>query len=161
VTDFAADALPGHQPAPGTGTERPPGVVYAAAIVTWVGATMTAAFTLLLTVGLLWMATPLFDTFDSGADNPRWWLIGTAAIVVALSLAADVAALFVFRGRRWAQWMLVGLCVVAALGGVVSGYYIAPLVVTAATVSVVVLLVLPDSRAWFREAHSRSRGLQR
>jgi hypothetical protein len=46
---------------------------------------------------------------------------------------------------------------VAALGGVVSGYYIAPLGVTAASVAVIVLLLLPDSHAWFRAMHMSDR----
>lgn len=157
MTDSPAHAVPGHQPTRLAGLQRPPGVVSAAAVVTWVGATMTAAFTLLLTVALLWVAAPIFDVFDSGPDNPRLWLVGTAAFIVALSVAADVIALLVLRGHRWAQWVLVGLSVVAALGGVVSAYYIAPLVVTAASVAVVVLLLLPDARAWFRASHMPDR----
>jgi hypothetical protein len=124
--------------------------VYAAVIVTWVGATSTAAITLLMTVGLLWIAAPIFDAFGSGADNPRTWLIGFAAIVIVVSVLANVIALFVMRGHRWAQWLLVILSVVAALGGVMAGYYIAPLAVTAAAVAVAVLLLLPDARTWFR-----------
>jgi hypothetical protein len=124
--------------------------VYAAVIVTWVGATSTAAITLLVTVALLWIAAPMFDMFGSGADNPRIWLIGFAAIVIVVSVLADVIALFVMRGHRWAQWLLVILSVVAALGGVMAGYYIAPLAVTAAAVAVAVLLLLPDAQTWFR-----------
>ena len=148
-------SFPAHPPQ--TGLTRPPGVVYAAAVVTWVGATGTAALTLLLTVGLLWVAAPIFDTFASGPDNPRWYVIGAATIVLALSAAADVVAVYMLRGHDWARWVLVGLSVVAALGGVISAYYIGPLIVTAAAVVVVVLLLLPDARAWFRESHRRPR----
>jgi hypothetical protein len=146
-----------HQPAGLAQGPQPPGVVYAAAVVTWVGATVTAAFTLLMTVGTLWVLAPMFDAFDSGTDNPRWWLIEAAAIVVAVSVAADVTALFLLRGHRWARWVLLGLCVLAALGGVMAAYYIAPLVVTAGAIAVAVLLFLPDARRWFRESRMTDR----
>ena len=97
-------------------------MVSAAAVVTWVGATGTAALTMLLTVGRLWFAAPVFGAFGSGSGNPRWLLVGVAVVVVALSAAADVVAVFVLRGHRWARWALVGLSMVAALGGLVSAY---------------------------------------
>jgi hypothetical protein len=136
-------------------------VVYAAAVVTWVVASGTAALTLLLTAGLLWVASPLFDAFDSGTDNPRLFLVVAAAVVVALSVAADIVAVFVLRGQAWAQWGLVALSVVAAFGGVISAYYIGPLIVTAAATAVVVLLLLPDARAWFRTSHVPDRASER
>ena len=129
---------------------RPPGVVQAAAVVTWIVATGTAVSTLFLAVGFLVVAGPVFDTFGPGSDNPRWWIVGAAGTVVALAAAADVVALFIHRGHRWARWVLIGLSVVAALGGLALAYCVAPLVVTAAAVAVVVLLLLPDARAWFR-----------
>jgi hypothetical protein len=130
--------------------ERPPGVVYAAAVVTWIGATGTAALTAFLTAGVLLVAGPVFDAFEGGPENPQWFAVGAAVVVVALSAAADVVAFFMLRGRRWARWALVGLSTVAGVCGVMSAYYIAPLVVTAAAVAVIVLLLLPDARAWFR-----------
>ena len=153
VTGSSAMALPGHQPPRVAAQTKPPGVVSAAAVVTWVVSTGTAALTLLLTVGLLWVVAPVFDTFGSGQGNPRWWLVGAAAVVVSFSAAADVAAVFVLRGHRWARWVLIGLSVLAALGGVVSAYYVVPLVVTAAAMVVVVLLLFPDAREWFRASH--------
>jgi hypothetical protein len=127
-------------------------VVHAAAVVTWVGATGTGALTLLLTIGLLWIAAPVFDAFGSGSDNPRSFVVAAAAVIVALSAAADIVAVYMFRGHRWARWALLGLSVLAALGGLASAYYVGPLLVTAAAVSVVVLLLLPDARAWFGAA---------
>ena len=76
-------------------------MIYAAAVVTWVAATVTAFVSLLLTATLLWVASPIFEYFESGLSNPKW-------------------------------------------------IYLAPLLVTAAAGSVVVLLLLPDARAWFR-----------
>lgn len=119
-------------------------------MVTWIVATWTAALTLFLTVGFLVVAAPIFDAFDAGPDNPAWAVAGAAGVVVALSSAADVVAVLMLRGNRWARWALVGLSMVSALGGVISSYYIAPLAVTAAASAVVVLLLVPDARAWFR-----------
>jgi hypothetical protein len=125
-------------------------VVTAAAVVTWVAATGTAAFTFFLTAGLLLTAGPVFAVFDSGSGDPRWFLVGAAAAVLVLSAAADVVAVFVLHGHRWAPWVLVGLSVVAAVGGLMLAYYIVPLTVTAAAAAVGVLLLLPESRRWFR-----------
>ncbi|MGE5719827.1 MAG: hypothetical protein ACM3XQ_08130 [Nocardioidaceae bacterium] len=150
MTDLPPGLQPPHEP-------RRPGVVSAAAVVTLVGATGTAASTLLLTVGLLWVAAPVLDAFDSGSGDPRWPVLGAAAVVLALSAAADVVAAFVLRGHSWAQWVLVGLSVVAALGGLMMAYYIVPLVVTIAAVAVVVLLLLPESRRWFRAGQTPDR----
>jgi hypothetical protein len=127
-------------------------VVYGAAVVTWVAATLTAALAALLAVALLTLLGPAFGDFGAGSGNPRWWVVGGALVVVVLAAAADLAAFCIVRGRRWARWLLMALSVVAIAGGIVSAYYIAPLIVTAACISVVVLLVLPDSRAWFRGA---------
>jgi hypothetical protein len=119
-------------------------------VVTWIVATGTAAVTLILTVGVLVIAGPIFDTFGSGSDNPRWWLIVGATVVLVLSTAADVVAVFVLRGRGWARWALIGLSVVTVLGGVMSAYYLAPLGVAAAAVTVIVLLLMPSAKVWFR-----------
>jgi hypothetical protein len=150
VIDPSDQSLQVHPTPQVPGAERPPGGVYAAAVVTWIGATGTAALTVFLTAVLLLVAGPLFDAFEGGLENPRWLAVGAAVVVVTLSAAADVVAFFMLRGRRWAQWVLVGLSTVAVVCGVMSAYYIAPLVVTAAAVAVIVLLLLPDARAWFR-----------
>jgi hypothetical protein len=150
VTYPYADAHPFPQ---AVAPARVPGVVLAAAIVTWVVATGTAALTMLLTVGLLIVAGPVFDAFEPGADNPRWFVLAAGGVVVALSVVADVVALLVLRGQRWAQWVLVALSAVAALGGLFLAYYIAPLMITASAIAVIVLLLMPDAHAWSR--HSR------
>jgi len=129
-------------------------VVYAAAVLTWVAATGTALFTLLVTAILFWIAAPIFENFQSGSDNPRWIMLEFAVVIVAVSALADVVAIFVLRGRRWAQWSLIALCVVAALSGIITAYYLVPLLVTVAAVAVVVLLLLPDAHSWFSSTNA-------
>lgn len=153
MTDFPAAFYAARHPSLVSELPRPPAVVYVAAVLTWIVATGTAALTLLLAVAVLWIAAPLFDSFEPGLGNPRWFVIGATAVVIVLSALADAAAVFVVRGRSWARWMLVGLSVVATLGGLISAYYIGPLLVTAASVTVLVLLLLPDAGAWFRATH--------
>lgn len=99
-----------------------------------------------LAAGVLWTFAPVFDSFESGLENPRWFVIGAAAAVIALSVLADVVAVFLLRAHRWARWALLALSGVAASGGLMSAYLVGPLVVTAAAVTVIVLLLLPDAR---------------
>lgn len=144
MIDRPADLVPWSQAQPA----RPPATVVTAVVLTWLTATGTAALTLFLTVGFLWVAGPVFEVFEGGVENPRWWIVGAAAIVLVISAAADAAALFVLRGRRWAGWTLVGLCLVAAIGGVLTAYYIAPILVSLVAMTVATLLLMPSARAW-------------
>jgi dipeptide/tripeptide permease len=154
VTDSSAPLVPEYVATQVHGLLRPPGVVYAAAVMTWVAATGTALLTLLVTATVLWLAAPIFENFESGPHNPRWDMLAMAAVVVAVCVLADVVAIFVLRGRRWAQWLLIALCVLAALGGIITSYYVAPLLVTATAGAVAVLLLLPDARFWFRTSRA-------
>jgi hypothetical protein len=145
------DSLPEHPPAilhADVAAAGPPSVVQAAAILTWIGATGTAALTVLMTVAWLWVAAPVFAAFDSGPDNPRWWLIGFAVAVLALSAAAAVLAFRVWQGERWAWWGLLVLSALAAFAGVITAYAVIPLLVAALAMAAFVLLLLSDSRAW-------------
>jgi hypothetical protein len=131
------DSLPGYPraiPHGDAGAAKPPGVVQAAAILTWIGAAA-------------------FDAFESGPSNPRWWLIGLAAVSLALCAAAAFLARRVWRGDRWAWWGLVVLSAVAALGGVLTAYAVLPLLVAGLATATFVLLLLSDSRAWVGTAN--------
>lgn len=92
----------------------------------------------------------MFDAFEG--QNLQAYVVATIVVVVALAAAADVLAYWVFRGHRWARWVLVALSVASALCAAMLGYYVAPLVITAAASAVVVLLFLRPARAWFRSA---------
>ena len=136
-------------PAPSAaGSQRPPGVVVAAAVVTWATASITAAIALCSGVLVLLFGGPVFDVFEG--QNLQAYVVGTVVVVVALSAAADVLAYFVFRGHRWARWALVVLSIASAVPAAMLGYYVAPLTITTAALTVVVLLFLRPARAWFR-----------
>jgi hypothetical protein len=157
VTD-PLPAFPWAAPRGDDGPAEPPGVVQAAAIVTWIGAAGTAALTALMTVAWLWIAAPAFDAFDSGPDNPRWWLVGFAGVTLVLCALAAVLALRVWRGERWAWWGLVLLSALAAVGGVLTAYAVVPLLVAALAIATLVLLLLSDSRAWVGASHEGRAG---
>ena len=122
----------------------------AAAVVTWTAASITAAFTLCFGLLVLLLADPVFDAFEG--QNLQAYVVVTIAVVIALSAAANVLAYLVFRGHRWARWALVVLSTASALCAAMLGYYVAPLVITAAAIAVVVLLFWRPARAWFRSA---------
>ena len=120
----------------------------AAAVVTWTGASTTAAFALCFGVLVLLFGGPVFDVFEG--QNLQAYVVSAVLVVVVLSAAADVLAYLVFRGHRWARWALVVLAVASAVCAATLGYYVAPLGITAAALAVVVLLFLRPARSWFR-----------
>lgn len=142
------DAVADFPPPPVVGSNRPPGVVVAAAVATWTTASITAAFALCFGVLVLLFGDPVFDVFEG--QNLQAYVVAAVVVVMGLSAAADVLAYFVFRGHRWARWALVVLSVASAVCAAMLGYYVAPLVITAAALTVVVLLFLKPARAWFR-----------
>jgi hypothetical protein len=133
------------------GPDERPGVVLAAAVVTWTIASMTAALTLGLLVLVLFFGGPVLDAFQG--QDLRVYVVAAALVVIAFAAAADVLAYLVFRRHRWARWALVGLSVVSAVCAAMLGYYVAPLLVTVAALAVVVLLLMRPARAWFRSSH--------
>jgi hypothetical protein len=111
--------------------------------ITWLCSTGTALVTALLMLGALVFLEPLFDSFGSGGDDMRWVTYGGGVAVILVCAAADVVAWQLYRGHRWARWLLIGLSLVAAAGGVVLSYYIVPVVVSLTALTVIVLLLLP------------------
>jgi hypothetical protein len=109
---------------------------------------MTAAFALCFGVLVLLFGDPVFDVFEG--HNLWAYVVAAVVVVMVLAAAADVLAYLVFRGRRWARWALVVLSVASAVCAATLGYYVAPLVITAAGLAVVALLFLRPARAWFR-----------
>lgn len=115
---------------PPSAPDGPPGVVLAAAIVTWTAASITAALTFILSVLALLLGGPTFDAFQS--RDLQAYVAATALVVITLSVAADVLAYLVFRMHRWARWALIALSVISAACAAMLGYYLAPLLITAA-----------------------------
>lgn len=140
----------GWQPPP-TVAGRVPGVVLAAAIVTWVASSVTAALVAFGTAILLAVAGAALEAFDGrSGGHPAWAFAAAAGAVVLVCVAADVTAFFVLRRHAWARWTLIALSVPAGLAGAAFGSYVAPLAVTAAALAVVVLLTRPEARRWCR-----------
>jgi hypothetical protein len=108
---------------------------------------MTAAFALCLGVLALVFGGPVFDVFEG--QNLQAYVVAAVVVVIAFSAAADFLAYLVFRGKRWARWALVALSFASATCAAMLGYYVAPLVITAAALAVVMLLFLRAARAWF------------
>ncbi len=100
--------------------------VLIAAVLTWVVATGTAVVTALLMVMTGLFLGPVLDAFDSGSGNPRLIAYGIGAAVLLLCALADLVAWWVYRGHRWARWLLITLSLVAAAGGVALGYLVRP-----------------------------------
>lgn len=124
----------------------------AAAVVTWTAASITAAFALSFGVLALVFGGPVFDVFEG--QDLQAYVVAAFVGVIALSAAADLLAYLVFRGKRWARWGLVVLSLASAACAAMLGYYVAPLVITATALAVVVLLFLRPSRAWFRSGRA-------
>ena len=122
----------------------------AAVVVTWTAASIVGAFALCFGVLVLTFGDPVFDVFEG--QNLEAYVVASTLVVIALSAAADVLAYLVFRGRGWARWALVVLSLASAVCAATLGYYVAPLVITAAALAVVVLLFLRPARTWFRSA---------
>ena len=149
-SDDALAALP--TPSAAAEAQRPPGAVLAAAVVTWVTASLTAAIAVCLGVIVLLFGGAVLDVFEF--QYWRAYVVGTVVVVVALSATAGLLAYKVARGTRWARWALVVLSIASALPASMLGYYVAPLLITAAALAVVVLLFVRPARAWFRSTRT-------
>jgi len=145
VTDLAPPCPP-----VGTPASHLPGPVYAAVVVTWVASALTAGLTVLFTVAWLLLFHTVVEGFAGGSGNPQRWLITAAVVVVALSGVAALLARAVLRGSRRAYWGLLGLSLLAVVGGLFLVFFVLPLFLAAAAVAVIVLLLLPPSRSWAR-----------
>jgi hypothetical protein len=154
----SAPIPPPHQgwPPPGGplsvgGLPTPPVTIQLAVALTWLGSVGTAGLTFLTTIVWLWLGHAVFDKFDGGTGNPRFWLVVGALVTIALSVVAVGVAWQVWRGREWACWALLGLCAVTVVAGAITAAGALPMIPAALAFAVAVCLLLPQSRAWFRE----------
>lgn len=127
---------------------RPPRVVIAAAMCTWVAATGIAATTALLALGHLLAIAVLLAPFNGPAELV-WGVAGEGAAILSVCVGADLVALFVYRGQRWARWTLICLSACTVLGGLLAFQLIFPLALSLIAVAVIGLLLLPAADAWF------------
>lgn len=96
------------------------------------------------------LVATLLETFGSGTATSWGWVIGSVGVVLALSGAAAACAFQVLRARSWARWLLLALSSVTAVLGVLMFSLVVPLALAAAGIAVVVLLLVPEARSWFR-----------
>jgi hypothetical protein len=140
---------------------RRPGALLGACLVTWT-VTALALLTLLGSVAVL--ATDSGYVLDSMHEqNPTLAdqgisdhaILVTAFVMCGMfilwAVAALVVAVFCFRGRRWAWYVLMvfaaGLAAFSVLGALASLLMLLPL---AAAIAVLVMLLRPEVRAWMR-----------
>jgi hypothetical protein len=138
-----------YPPPPRTG---PPGVVQAAAILTYV----CTGLAMLTTLMFLAMAV-LVGSVVAG-DFQRSDLVH-AGVYLTLSAIFSIgggvlACWFAWQTTRRQGWARIGLTVLAALTVVLGGLTLSPpgLLAAAGAIAVLVLLFLPETNTWFREA---------
>lgn len=127
-----------------------PGAVLAAAIFTWVGSALSAGGAFFMALTFVVLLDPIFDTFEDGAADVRWSMVGATFLVVVLAALASVTAYFLLRRRRWAMWGLLVLSAFTTFVALMAAYYVWPILVSVCAAVAFVLLCLPDTRAWVR-----------
>lgn len=162
VAPYAATGGPYAVRAPVSVTGRPPAVTWAA-ILTWVGSGLTLVGTIASGVYLGLQPDVLLD--EVRAQNPDLETQGVSDdLLVGVSLAmlagfalwcaaACVVAFFVVRGHEWARITLIVSAATATavfLVGTVAGAYLLAITLGAG-IATIVLLVRPESRAWFAQ----------
>ncbi len=126
-----------------------PRSVSTAVQVTKVSTLVVGGFTTLLCIGAVVMLELLVDLFGR---ELQWWALGGGAVVLLLCALGYWTASLVDREGGRARWPLMTLTVIAGVLGVMTSYYVLPLVVSATAVWVLVLLLRGESREWFRSA---------
>lgn len=120
-----------------------PSSVLVSAILTWLFAAPTGLVVAFFgTVGV-----PILEAFSGEA---RTEIVALFVLTVALCVAACVAALCLLLRHAGARWTLIGLSAVSVAGSLVGAMLLLPLVITVASVTVIVLLMREDARDWFR-----------
>lgn len=139
---------------------RPLSVVWAC-LVTWLG-TLFVGFALLASIVLLALNPDAMMT-EVLAQNPEvnqegistTMLAGVSLVMLAgmllWAVAAGVLAVFVMRGHEWARITLLASAALVAVLSLLMALVAPPtLVLSGASVAVIVLLLRPDSAAWMR-----------
>lgn len=148
-----------------TGTPRPSAVLRAA-VMTWIFSGLTA-LGLMVTAAVVAVSpdTLLDDVHRRSPDLAEQGisddlLLGVTFVMIAglvlWCVASAVLAALVLRGVDWARIVLIifaALAAVLSLLALIAGAFLLALTLTA-SVSTILLLVRPDTAAWFRSRHS-------
>jgi hypothetical protein len=129
-----------------------PGTVQAAAIVTWVCCGITAVMTLFFVAASAFVGSIILGDFQR---TDRIQLIAFVAVAASVSfLGSALACWFAWLVWRRREWARIALVVSSAVALVLSVLTFGPHTVFVApgSVAVVVLLFLPQSNDWFRDA---------
>ena len=149
----AVGPLPGHEWAPPGQPPWPgpvPGVVRAAVIVTWFSCALAALAAIGLTVMSALIGSIVLPDFEPTARVQMVvFVLASLAVSLLACALASTCAWFVWRRRPWARVALAGCSALTLLSAAV---FVSPpsLLVLPGTASVLVLLFLPQSNAWFR-----------
>ncbi|MFL6105409.1 MAG: hypothetical protein ACJ72D_00370 [Marmoricola sp.] len=139
---------PAHGPVPAP----VPATVRAAAIVTYVCSAITVAMTLLMTLFLAFLGSIAFSFFDK-SDRGELVAFVLAGVLFSL-LCSAIACWFAWQTSRRKGWARYGLAVCSGLTVALSLAAFSPptLVGILGGAAVLVLLFVPESNAWFRNA---------
>lgn len=140
------------------GSDKRPGTVTAAAVLTMIGALGGVLMGVILMAGLSVDSTAISDQVrqDPSFDQIGWdvdqvlsaiWVV--AVIVTLWSLIALVLAVFVLRRQQWARWLLVASATVSALLSLLAILSIISIVPLILSVATVVLLFAGGANDWF------------
>lgn len=129
-----------------------PGTVRAATIVTYACSAVTAVMTVLMLLFAIFVGRFLLPQF-SGSDRNELVLFVLGGVGISFAGSALACWLAWQTGRRkgWARYALAGCSGVAAVFALMA---LSPptIVQLLGSVAVLVLLFLPESNTWFRDA---------
>lgn len=131
---------------------RPPGTVQAAVIVTWVCAGLSVLMTGFGLLAALFVGTLLFASFGGSdmAEMAVWFVVSTVVSLAATGLVCWFAWK-TWQRSGWARYALGGMSLLVMVLAVLS-FSLPGIAVFACAASVLLLLAMPSSTAWFRQA---------
>jgi len=147
----APGAPPSHPFEPST--DRRPGTVTAAAVLTWVGCGLAGAGCVLLMA--LSGADTFMQSFQDGSegqftrDEAQGILLGIGVVGFVWSVVASVLALLTVKRHGWARIVLTVSAVMAALVSLLTILSVVTVVTLVLAVAAVVLLFVGGANDWF------------
>ena len=128
-----------------------PATVRAATIVTYVCSAVTVAMTLLMVLFIAFVGRFVFGSFER-SDRTAMALFVLVGVLFSLGCSA-IACWFAWETGRRKGWARIGLAVCSGLTVVLSLLTFSPpsIVGILGGATVLVLLFVPESNAWFRD----------